>query len=272
MKNVNKFKKIIKTIVEWLYNTSLFNGIFSRSLYGGLSGSRNITLSLVIPVYCYDSKYVSRLIEYYDGLNKEIKNRFEIILIDDCSPEEVHLSECNLNVSVYKILDDIPWNIPGARNLGVSCACGDNIALVDMDHYFSANAIEKMVNANLKDKEVWLFKRFRDNQKHITHKATLFMRKSTFFEVNGCDEDFSGNYGSDGHLRACLVDYGCELIQTNFRVDTYLDIDGSNQHNLVRDTSQNKEMMDAKNISPNNNHSKKILRFRWKFSEKREVY
>lgn len=253
-----KLKKKYSALVEYVSNVK---HCYLRTT----KNKDSIELSLIIPCYIEDdTNHIKRLLDFYATFPSELRRKFEIIFVDDCSPMPVLVDSDQVNTKVCKVIDDIEWNIPGARNLGVLVASGKKIALIDLDHQFSANALQVMCQSSLSDKEVWLFKRFKDNQPHITHKATLFMNRNLYWELNGCDEDFSGHYGSDGHLRACIDDYGCDVVQTHLRVDTSEKICGTKQHNLVRDTEHNSQLMKQKNRSPIANHSKRILRFSWK--------
>ncbi len=222
------------------------------------------TVSIIMPVYQNDSTNFQKVMAHYAAFSSETKQGFQIIFIDDASPVPVEITpDCDVNISVYRVLEDIPWNIPGARNLGVMCADTPNIAFIDLDHLFPEETIKALIHYTLEDTEILLFDRYKDGAPHHIHPATFFMQKSLFLKLNGCDEDFAGHYGSDKHLRACISAYGCTVITSNLRVDTSTKIES--QHTLVRDTSHNDKIMAEKNTAPLVNHSKKMLRFAWEF-------
>ncbi len=228
------------------------------------------TVTLIIPVYQNDDSNFHKVMNHYTSFSKETKQGFQIIFIDDASPVPVQLiANTDLNVSVYRVQEDITWNIPGARNLGVMCADTPHIVFVDLDHTFPEESIKALMSYKPKDNEILLFERFKDNAPHHIHPATFFMPKALFLKLHGCDEDFAGHYGSDKHLRACISAYGCDVITSNLRVDTFTKIES--QHNLVRDTSHNETIMAEKNTAPLEKHSKKMLRFAWKFVAQSKV-
>lgn len=218
-------------------------------------------LSIIIPVFQQDQRYLNECLKYYNELPTYCKRWLKFIIIDDCSPEPVVLPNVGLNLSLYRIIDDIMWNIPGARNLGAMVADSENLLFIDLDHRIHRASIERLLSIKFDDNQIIKFIRFKDDMRIHPHPATLLMKKKMFLKLNGCDEDFSGHYGSDGHLRACIKEFGCEIINSNIRIDTYSKTDGEAQHNLVRDLNHNKLIMENKNVSPIKKHSKKCCDF-----------
>lgn len=128
-----------------------------------------------------------------------------------------------------------------------------------------------MLKAKLEDKEIWKFKRFKNDEEISPHPVTYFMKKRLYLKLSGCDEDMAGNYGSDSHLRECVAKLKCNVIQKELRIDVSNKKVTSSQHDLVRDSSLNKEKMALKNKDPINLHSKRHLRFKWEFKEEHKV-
>lgn len=219
--------------------------------------------TLVVPVYMNNEKYLQEMLDYYSVMPAEVKALFRIILIDDCSPVAVRAKRNGLDIQIYRVLDDIPWNIPGARNLGVMCSDTERFILLDLDHYLPQETLIALSRVKLRDKDILLFKRYKDGREFRVHVGTFFMKKTLFLALYGCDEDFAGYYGSDGHLHACMADYHCNLILCDLILCTDTAIDGSRQHDLVREREHNKKIMQRKNKSPLKLHSKKMLRFKW---------
>lgn len=230
------------------------------------------SLSFIIPVYMNNGEQLAHMLYHYNSFPVELKESINIVLIDDCSPVSIEIpDDINLNIQIYSILDDIPWNIPGARNLGVLVAETENIILLDVDHHLSIDATDAMLKANLREKEIWKFKRFKKGENINPHPVTYFMKKRLYLKLSGCDEDMSGNYGSDSHLRECVAKLQCDVRQTDYRIDVASNKVTASQHTLIRDTTHNKAIMAVKNKDPLALHSKKHLRFKWEFSAEYRV-
>ena len=226
-------------------------------------GTQQQKFTIIVPVYVNNEKYLLRMLDYYEEMPLKVKSLFKIILVDDCSPVAVRPLPYTLDISIYRIIDDIPWNIPGARNLGVMCCDTESFVFLDLDHYLPAQTIIALSFIQLKTRDVVVFKRYKEGKEYKIHPGTFFMRKSLFLALHGCDEEFAGHYGSDGHLRSCMAAYQCNIIISDLVEYTDSEIDGERQHGLKRDTGHNLNIMRQKNRAPLKNHSRRMLRFSW---------
>ena len=59
----------------------------------------------------------------------------EIIFIDDCSNPKLNLSGVPSWVKKYRVLDDISWNQPGAKNLAAEQSSADWLFFLDADQF-----------------------------------------------------------------------------------------------------------------------------------------
>lgn len=99
-------------------------------------------VSVIIPVYNAD-KYIAATVE--SVLAQTYKN-FEILIIDDGSPDK-SLKVCQqFQDSRIKIICQANRGLPGARNTGIRHAQGDYIAFLDADDIWLPNKLEKHVN------------------------------------------------------------------------------------------------------------------------------
>ena len=120
---------------------------------------------------------------------KNFDNR--VIIIDDHSEVPVQTK-----YEAWRIDDDIPWNQPGAKNLGMHVAPDGWILLHDIDHYFPdlglINEMEKETGT------VYRFRRcYNDGIEIDSHLSALLIERNTFWNSGGFNECFSGSYGYD---------------------------------------------------------------------------
>ena len=108
--------------------------------------------SLVIHYY-NNRKAVARQMSCLKRFSMETFSLFRIILIDDCSSEladGVILADLEtppldrLRIRLFRILDPIPWNQTGARNLGCYVAPDEWLFCTDVDHFVTEEAVWKL--------------------------------------------------------------------------------------------------------------------------------
>lgn len=141
----------------------------------------------------------------------------EIIIIDDCGKpglkEKLKKLDIKTKVIYARILEDIPWNYTGARNLGIWLSTGEIISVEDNDHipdrnyyqdcldYFEQHpecsrikAIKRKVveeeDALKNPYEEWV--KVGSRQRH--QDVTVFKR-DLLLRLKGYDERFAGQYG-----------------------------------------------------------------------------
>jgi glycosyl transferase family 2 len=187
-------------------------------------------------------QFVSLVMPYYENPNmlhahvrewlsypREVCHRLRVVLVDDGSRDapalevvrhnRVGLASRGLDVQVYRVIPDIPWNQDGARNLGMR-ACNTPFALMtDMDHVLRArDALDMvdMVGDGLPRGVYYMPRQFTTDTKEIPrHPNTFLFNVSDFWAMGGYDEDFAGHYGSDGNFRKCARGAGLQEVPTN---------------------------------------------------------
>jgi glycosyltransferase involved in cell wall biosynthesis len=155
------------------------------------------------------------------------RSRLSIILVDDGSQDKPALpvikttGDLGLNLKLYRVMTDIPWNQHGARNLGANVAPKGNwLFLSDIDHTLPAMVIPKLMDKNLDKNSFYTFKRLtayrsglgdveyelmlNKDGKSKPHPNTFLMTKKLFWKAGGYDEDYCGCYGGDGPFRRWL--------------------------------------------------------------------
>jgi glycosyltransferase involved in cell wall biosynthesis len=124
----------------------------------------------------------------------------EFILIDDGSSPPLHWKNPPNRSRRARIFDDIPWNQPGARNLGASLASGETLLFFDLDHFIDAPAFGKILehSKSINSQEIYRFRRIDPSGKLLhSHLNSFMIKRSAFFSICGYDEDFAGSYGYD---------------------------------------------------------------------------
>ncbi len=144
--------------------------------------------------------------KYWNKYPDEIKEQLEIIITDDCSkvPAKDFIQKSDLDLKLYRIKIDIPWNWLACRNIGAHYAENKWILMTDIDHLVDKKTIKKLYSKNdLNEKNIYLFN--RKDAPNLTpykpHDDSYFMTKKMFWKIGGYDETLSGFYGTSGSYR-----------------------------------------------------------------------
>lgn len=102
-----------------------------------------VKLSIIVPVY-NTARYLTRCI---DSIRAQSFRNFEVILIDDCSPDgagsicDDYAKQDNRICVIHKSQQE---GVAAARNIGIKYARGEFIGFVDSDDYISPNMYETL--------------------------------------------------------------------------------------------------------------------------------
>jgi hypothetical protein len=118
-----------------------------------------------------------------------VEQGLKTVIVDDCSPEPLDPIE---GIKVYRVLDDIKWNQPGARNLGFHVSEGW-IICADIDHLVTKSMVEELEKIEWKKGHIYFLGREDDDTLH----NFFLIHKEDYDSIGGWDEDFCGNYGHD---------------------------------------------------------------------------
>jgi len=169
-------------------------------------------------------------------------------VIDDGSKKPLEL----YSIPVYRIEEDIPWNIPGARNLGATVCTTPWILFCDTDQSFSYDSMAKLLDTRLERGKFYSFER-RNRPRTC---GTLLIHREDYWAVGGYDEDFAGHYGyNDPYLRHLLWKHGVEEVTLPILCDQY-------SADCVLDRQPNNEAL--YNYKLQTGRSRSILRFPWR--------
>jgi predicted glycosyltransferase involved in capsule biosynthesis len=195
----------------------------------------------------------------------ELMKNLHFILVDDCSDSKADLTiNFPINLTLLRITDKIPWNQPGAKNLGFKFAKTDWIFTSDIDHVLQPEMCEKLIELKKDKKIVYYFSRLTDKgESRHSHANSFLIHKDVFWELGGYDEDFCGHYGYDDILLRTIIKSRCETEHLN---SVYLiNYPFLCSSDLERNRRKNKRLLKRKKkqLEKGKYQNKKILRFNW---------
>ena len=231
----------------------------------------SIQIKLSVISHFYNKhEWVDRHVLHWQKLNQEAKQQIEFIIVDDHSDVEYKLPENDLNIRLFRVTDDKPWNQSGSRNLGVYHAAGKVALLIDIDQFMDTNFLERLCSAadNLQRNTLYFFKLDRpivnvQNGEELNHHPnSFFVNLSDFKSKIHYDEDFAGHYGyEDIFLFRAWEKIGGKLTFLNESVCEDMRFGTTT---LNRDIKRNFDLINKKITDENCRVSPSILRFNWK--------
>ena len=172
----------------------------------------------------YDNPDMLKLhIDTWRAYPDKIKKRMNIILVDDCSPRSpaIHflplLVGLGIPTRIYRVLEDIPWNLDGARNLGMKETETEWNLITDMDRLLPVDAAAAALEMTkergkvYRPDQVWAGE---NRSLGRPHPNSFIIHRSDYWQVGGYDEDFQGSYGTDGNFRKNLRAVAVEVYTT----------------------------------------------------------
>lgn len=171
-------------------------------------------LTLVMPFY-RNSGMLARQYQGWADWPGELKGRFEIVLVDDGSPEPaagVSRPQGLPALRIYRVKEDRPWHQHAARNIGAHEASPGWLLLTDMDHVLSmvsAAALAMRIDRLDAGTAYTLDRVEADTGKPTLnvegrpkpHPNSFVMTRDLYWRIGGYDEDFCGIYGTDAYFR-----------------------------------------------------------------------
>lgn len=186
-------------------------------------------LSLIHPFYNEPIR-LNTHIENWKTYSPEMLDAVTFVLVDDGSSPELLLWVDFYKIKVphlvvYRIMEDLKWNTPGALNLGVIQAPTDWVLFMDSDCMMDPEDVDKLLDFEPDPAIAYYFPRNRvsDSEHYRTAKADRFLpcaillHKKLFSLVGGFDEDLTGaRSGGYGHFDTDFSTRICE--QANRRI------------------------------------------------------
>jgi len=199
-----------------------------------------------------------------------VKDSLKFSIIDDHSkvPAEEVLKDMDvsdLDISIYRVEDDLYCNIAGARNLGAKECRTEWMLILDMDTLVSSEAAVEMLK-KAEDSGPGVAYKFNrrvedtgHEKHHVVHPAVCLIRKEDYWRAGGCDEDFVGNYG---FTDPSFWHKSQGLIRVEECREIYLDYIPEGQADINRDRKKNSKLFKSKKKS--GAWSTDYIRFKWR--------
>jgi len=243
-----------------------------------VQASSHIRFTYITHFYCdQPDKYrsIEKLLENFADYPPEILDLVHFVIVDDGSPIDYDPKHYGLNITWLRITENIPWNNPGARNLGVIYAKSENILISDTDHDLPPDTMSYLCKRGDCGKSFFKLKRL-DPKGEIcrAHPNLFFMARSRFIKFFFYDEEYCGDYAHDdmwfvkfqkwnGSIQRTLsARYPARMRKLDARKHT---------HSLKRDLEKNEGLYQKKRAIVNKygkhyGHSRAFLDFKWKVS------
>lgn len=180
---------------------------------------KNITLILT---YYDNPGMLAEQVSHWELYGREAKDRVRVIVVDDGSPGQSAASVLDgdlilreMDVRVYRVIPDIPWNQDGARNLAMRELDTEWALLTDIDHVLTSENADRLLSFKPAEGCYYMPQRRTVRGDVIGgHPNSFLFSKCDFWHAGGYDEDFCGWYGSDGNFRKCARGSGLSEVQT----------------------------------------------------------
>jgi hypothetical protein len=182
-------------------------------------------LTLVMAVYG-QPQMLWKQIETIQHMSDDVLEHLNVVIVDDCGIPPVELKwiiELALLCKSAKLLrvdKDIPWNQPGARNLGMHHSAGWCL-MIDPDMVFDDPTMRRMLQAAEKltrGRAVkYGLKHVNTGKLDMTSPNTWLLHRDDFFAVGGYDESFAG---AKGWSDCCLLD----VLRSCYKVENRPDL------------------------------------------------
>ena len=143
-------------------------------------------LTIYFPYYNQPEALKNQL-EIISKYTADIRKRLYVFIVDDGSQKYDALSVIQkkyrdkLDITLYRIDIDIPWNMPEANNLAFREIKTDYVIRLDIDHFFNEESILDILSLNIKDNVCYKFSRKNFKTKEIltSHINSYLISKKT---------------------------------------------------------------------------------------------
>ena len=217
--------------------------------------------TLIVPFY----RNCAMLAEQVRMWN-EYPRGVRVVVVDDGSPEPArpiilqHIQQ-DVDVQLYRIEVDIPWNREGARNLGATVCESQWMVHVDIDHVLPPQCAERLLRFDPKPGAFYRFPRWRNGRADETrrkdkipdevrfaqihpHVDSYLIERERYWFIGGYDEDFSGCLGGGSDfLRRVEERARIKLLPEDICLHVYTrdKIKDASDWSLSRDTTEGKQ-------------------------------
>lgn len=235
---------------------------------GSPEQAKDMNPIISIVINCYQAQAaLDQQLASWSKFGPAVLQQLEFVIVDDGSNPAIKVDRAQLPADMRLVLarieQDIPWNMPGARNLGALLARGEFLLLYDIDHFLTESAFERLlINRPALSATVnYKFSRTQDGEPINSPVNCFLCSREGFWRAGGYDEDFAGYYGHEDSyfLRDWQQHVGPLVLLTDlfFEVRTQYATAG-----LSRDTGRNSALFQQK-LATEQLRARSRLRFAW---------
>jgi glycosyltransferase involved in cell wall biosynthesis len=133
-------------------------------------------LSVVTHVY-NEQATMDVHVNFWKTLPAEILSQVEFLCVDDCSDVPLTIQRGHLNLRLFRVIDEIDWNMPGCKNLAVAMSRADWLLFFDVDNLLDARGFSMIVGAlgSLQRSTMYRFRRIQDGKEVDSHINTMVL-------------------------------------------------------------------------------------------------
>lgn len=160
-------------------------------------------LTIIHPYFGEKKRFNFMYDTYWSRYPQKIKDKLSILIVDDCGTPAMHDlmkgKECDFNLTIWRITDDLKYNTPGALNLGSVKAETNYMFQMDSDCAMEADMLDRLMEMSPMPNHIYKFRRNRITDNPEKKKLTRYLPcanlldKEAFNLVGGFDEDFTGS-------------------------------------------------------------------------------
>ena len=236
---------------------------------------RVITLNLS---YYNQTEVLRRHVLCWKSWPHALLEKFSFCIVDDASKLKAvevlsDLDLGKLDLSIYRVQEDLKYNIAGVRNLAAEECKTEWMLITDMDTLVSEELAHQLLPLSRSKPTAWsrlmrkgvcykFNRRVLGDPAHVKnnqlHPAVCLIRKEDYWKVGGCDEDLVGHYGQTDPVFWYRAKGKLKVIP---KQKLYLDYIPEGESDIERDTSHNAKLFEDKKKT--GNWSTDFVRFKW---------
>lgn len=218
--------------------------------------------------------------EFWRNWTAEQKRNTEIVLIDDCSTTPLDtslLKGLGLDIKVYRVTEDLLWNVSGVKNLGFKVSKYDWVITSDFDNIVTTDTLYGLQELDYSNVHTmyWPYLNYpsikRPNRIREPHVNSYVMNKQFYWITGGYSEAFTGKHGyEDSFFHNVILPphypIKVELRDVWFRWirDPYIGRSRDKEDILTTRSENNELLYKELKESFNSTIERKILNFTWK--------
>lgn len=217
-------------------------------------------MTLTIVIACYGQpKIMAHQLETIAKYDDHILDQLHVCIVDDHGDPPMEVPEdfkAICDIRLFRVIEDIPWNQMGARNIGMREAPSDWCVMLDPDMVIEPEMISRFVAKAKISKRGQIFKfglKHQNGSRKIDYSSpnSWLIHREDFFACGGYDEDFRGHKGwSDCLLQETLKAFYQVVDVEGLHVSFHLPSDGFDDAmvlSLDRSVVFNKKLKQKKN-------------------------